>query len=95
MGVGYSETNKAPLLTDPTMVCFPGTAYQMVEKDSWHYVSPMGGPVYSLMVTGEKLDREMPIEAPKDYRKLTEVEQLDIVTVFQEYYKWKSLPDLK
>ena len=39
-----------------------GSCYEMVKDFAWHYVRPIGGPIYSLMVVGR------PYKAPKQER---------------------------
>lgn len=60
----------------------------MTEKNAWHYVRPINEPVYSLMVTGHKTNRKMPVEPKKDFRKLTAEEIMEMLTVFDNYYKF-------
>lgn len=92
MGIGHSQTNEVPK-TDCKLILPAGTVYEMTEEDGWHYVCPVGGPVYSLMITGKKSQREMPIEPKKKFRQLTYVETKDILTVFKSYYGWKVSVD--
>lgn len=69
MGIGHSETNEPPKI-DCKLILPTETMYEMTEKDSWHYVKPVKSSCYTLMVTGDLNNREMPIESPKEYRKL-------------------------
>ncbi len=87
MGVGHSETNKIPS-TDCKLILVPGTLYEMTDPDSWHYVNPIRMPVYSLMVTGGRSGRQMPVEPKKTFNKLSHLECQNIIKVFNEYYKW-------
>lgn len=87
MGIGHSETNNIPI-TDCKLIVHPNSAYEMVEKDSWHYVKPIGEVSISLMVTGKRNGRNMPITPEKEFRKLTEAEAYDIFAEFNKYYKW-------
>jgi hypothetical protein len=85
MGIGHSETNEIPK-TDCTLILPKGSCHEMVEKDAWHYVRPIDGPSYSLMVTGELNNREMPLESSKSFRELTKEEVDDIISKFRKYY---------
>jgi len=85
MGIGHSETNETPKI-DCKLIIGKDTAYEMVEKDAWHYVNPFNSPVFSLMVTGELNDREMTVEPDKKFRDLTEGETNFIVAMITEYY---------
>lgn len=38
----------------------------MYEMDGWHYVNPIDGPCYTVMVTGRLNGREMPVEPNKN-----------------------------
>ncbi|MFL5729590.1 MAG: hypothetical protein ACJ75J_08915 [Cytophagaceae bacterium] len=87
MGTGHSDTNVIPA-TDCKLILPSGTLYEMLEKNSWHYVNPLDGPVYSLMVTGKLNDRPMPVEAKKTFRKLSKEEIEDILHEFKQYYQW-------
>lgn len=78
MGIGHSNTNEFPK-TDCKLILPAGTIYEMTEKDGWHYVNPIDGPCYTLMVTGELNGREMPIEPNKEFRKLNDSEISDII----------------
>jgi hypothetical protein len=87
MGVGHSESQQIPA-TDCKLFLSEGTIYEMTEKNAWHYVRPINEPVYSLMVTGHRNNRKMPVEPKKDFRKLTAEEIMEILTVFDNYYKF-------
>lgn len=74
MGIGHSSTNEKPPV-DCKLILTPGSMYEMMEKDAWHYVKPLSYQVITLMVTGELNGRvDMPIEPKKEFRKLTENE---------------------
>lgn len=86
MGVGHSSTTELPK-NDCVLRLSSGSLYEMTEPDGWHYVKPIGLTVYSLMVTGGKTNRPMPVEPPKEFRKLTDMECLDIIGEVNNYYK--------
>lgn len=88
MGIGHSTTNDTPLI-DCKLILGPGSCYEMTEPDGWHYINPINGPVYSLMVTGDKFERQMPVEPNKKFRELTEDEMNDMLNVLKKYYHGK------
>lgn len=88
MGIGHSPSDEIPPI-DCYLHLAPGTCYEMSEPDGWHYVNPIDDYVYSLMITGEKFARKMPLEPDKPFRELTETEILDIMAVFKNYYNGK------
>lgn len=85
MGVGHSDSNNVPKV-DARLILPKGTCYEMVEPNGWHYVSPINGPVFSIMVTGKAFDREMPITPNEPFRELRLSEIQEILDVVNEYY---------
>ncbi len=81
MGVGHSETDEAPV-TDCRLILKEGTKYEMNEPHAWHYVSPQHEGCYSLMVTGKRIDRKMPLEPKKQFRILNGPEIMEILEKF-------------
>jgi hypothetical protein len=51
VGRGVPEATAPP--TPATFMLKDGSAYEMVDPFGWHYVRPIGGPIYSVMVTGK------------------------------------------
>lgn len=88
MGIGHSKTNEIPSI-DARVNAVPGVSYEMIHPDGWHYVNPKNRPVYSLMVTGELYEREMPVKTNKEFRDLNKQEILEILEVVNEYYSLK------
>lgn len=82
MGVGHSETNEAPKF-DCTLEIGPGTYYEMLEPDGWHYVKPNEHPSYSLMVIHKQNYRAKKEKEQYQFRKLTEEEIRGQVAVFE------------
>lgn len=78
MGIGHSVTNAIPK-TDCKLILPAKTQYEMTEKDGWHYVRPIGGPAWTLMITGNLNGREMPVEPKQKLRPLTREEISDMV----------------
>lgn len=87
MGIGHSETDETPV-TDCKIILNQGSSYEMLEENACHYVSPKSEFVYSLMVTGKRNGRKMPLEPEdgKTFRKLDENEIYNILRIFS-YYK--------
>ena len=81
MGVGHSSTEDVPK-TDCKLILKPGTIYEMMESDGWHYVSPKDGDSFSLMVTGELTNRKTPVSILKKWRPLHFSEIVDILFAF-------------
>lgn len=84
MAVGHGSGRDAPPIA-ATMITGPGTSYEMTEPDAWHYVRPVGGAVYTLMVTG----KPWPRETPKSSEPLTELSperKREIMEIFAKAY---------
>lgn len=86
MDVGHSHTDIAPPV-DASIILSADSAYEMVEMDGWHSVRPLGVPSFSLMVTGERYPRSMPLEPNKSFRELTQAEMAANIKVFENYYQ--------
>ncbi len=84
MGVGYGAGNEAPKIAS-TLTLPAGATYEMTDPDAWHYVRPIGGPAYSLMITGRPWNRESP-GSGLETRRLTDEEILSMATVFRHVY---------
>jgi len=84
-GIGHSATNEIPVI-DWKGILAPGSCYEMVEQDAWHYVNPVSSPVYSLMITGEKFERKMPVEPDRKFQPLNPEQFNDIMNTFLEFY---------
>lgn len=78
MGIGHSDNNEIPK-TDCKLILPKGTYYEMTEMDGWHYVNPIDGPCYTVMVSGRLNGREMPIEPNRGFRALNQEEVLNIL----------------
>ncbi len=89
MGVGHSSDNTVPSI-DCKLILPEGSCYEMTEENGWHYVNPITDYVYSLMITGERSSRKMPVEPNKDFRELTNKEYADVFNACKEYYDLKK-----
>ncbi|MDO8599506.1 MAG: hypothetical protein Q7S02_05335 [bacterium] len=85
MPVGYG-TGEQPPPVAATLVLPAGTMYEMVERDAWHSVRPIEGPVLSLMVTGAPWDRWSP-KPNGDLGPLSDAERDALLTAFREHYR--------
>ena len=90
MGIGYEYlTRRDPSDYEPpitaTVILTKGSSYEMTDKNAWHYVKPLGGTSYSIMVTGPKWDRW----APKVTHKLGPLKpetKEEIIRSFRHFY---------
>lgn len=72
--------------------------YEMTHPCAWHYVRPIGGPVFTLMVTGEpwktgKVVTSRLKSKSKKMRALTQVEKHMNLSFFWDYYlgdSWRA-----
>jgi hypothetical protein len=85
MGIGHSVTDEIPSI-DCKLILGKDSAYEMTEENGWHYVAPIGGPVFSLMVTGQLNKRKMPVEPKKEFQELKDWEKDDIINAVRSYY---------
>lgn len=84
MGVGYSTTDEVPP-TAATLVLTPGAAYEMVDRNGWHYVRPLTDYSLTLMVSGEPWDRISP-KSSYPLSELSHSAKQEILLQFQKYY---------
>lgn len=93
MGVGHSMDQTVPK-SDCKLILPSGSVYEMTEPNGWHYVSPQE-PIWSLMITGNRNNRQMPVEPHKTFRTLTENETNEILDLVKSVYTLnKKLNDL-
>lgn len=67
--------------------------YKMDHPNGWHAVIPVGGPVYTLMVTGMPWQREIPVvsrEASGILSPLSQEAQVDLLKAFAA--RWIQRP---
>lgn len=87
MGVGYSEGDEAnDVKMVFKMVSNTGFQYEMLNIDGWHYVRPIDGCTYTLMITGKPWDRK----SPKPTHKLETLHtdyQLELLNYFKQNFK--------
>ncbi len=90
MGIGHSSTDEIPK-TDCKLILPQGSVYEMIEEDAWHYVNPLDGPIFSLMITGERNQRKMPVEPMKEFRKLTDDEFEKMILTLDDICNWELI----
>jgi hypothetical protein len=73
MALGYGPGIVAPPVA-AQLVMTAGTSYAMTDRDTWHDVRPLGGPVITVMLSGVPWQREMPEEPAVMQRPLAPAE---------------------
>ncbi len=83
MGVGFSDgNNPEDVKMVLKMVSNKGFQYEMLNKNGWHYVRPIDGCTYTLMITGKPWDRK----SPKSSKKLKPL-HIDYENELLNYFK--------
>lgn len=59
MAVGYGKGDITPPIA-ARMIVRGDFRYEMTDPDAWHYVRPINGPSWSVMVTGKPWSRSAP-----------------------------------
>lgn len=85
MGMGHTLDKMAPTEAG-TMILAPGSSYEMVDEDGWHYVRPIGGVSYSTMVTGPPWGRRGPAPT-RTLNPLLPERKPELLKVFRGIYK--------
>lgn len=84
MAVGYGKGEEEPPIA-ARMIASGEFAYEMTDPDAWHYVRPIGGPTWSVMVTGKPWDRPAP-RADRPLGELSEQQREEILEFFRRRY---------
>lgn len=71
MAVGYGAGVVRPPIA-ARIILPAGATYEMVDRDAWHDVRPLDGPVLSVMLSGAPWDRAMPVEPEVPQRPIPE-----------------------
>ncbi|MDP3727192.1 MAG: hypothetical protein Q8R35_00975 [bacterium] len=82
LGFGAGE---APPPRFVRLVLGPGSEYEMIDPDGWHFVRPLAGPTMSLMVAGKPWDRPSP-KSDKLLDPLRPDAKAAILAFFREHY---------
>lgn len=85
MSVGHGSGLIAPPVAW-TFNLSANSAYEMIDLDSWHSVQPIGGPVWSIMLTGKPWGRLMPKSDNIRLTSLSEYKTQEMFSFFQEQY---------
>ena len=70
MNLGYGAGIVPPPVAARVIVT-AGTSYEMTDRDAWHDVRPLDGPVLTIMLSGTPWQRAMPVEPVVPQRALT------------------------
>lgn len=85
-GVGYGAGVEPPPVAQ-TFWLPPGTCYEMVDRDAWHYVRPLGGTSLSVMVSGVPWNREMPKVPGEPPQPLSESARYMMLDAFRAQFR--------
>jgi hypothetical protein len=86
MGVGYGSTSEVPPLAAKVLLR-AGSAYEMTDKDGWHYVAPRKKPSISVMLIDSPWETPHPFYTEGDkvrLNPLTEKARSAVITEFRE-----------
>jgi hypothetical protein len=83
MAVGYGKGDETPPVA-ARLIASGELRYEMTDPDAWHYVRPIGGPSWSVMVTGRPWDRPAP-RADKPLRPLTPIQREELLAFFRRF----------
>lgn len=84
MAVGYGPGDEPPPIA-ARMIVRGEFRYEMTHPDAWHYVRPIGGPTWSLMVTGKPWSRQAP-RSDKPLVDLTPEQRKGLLAFFRSRY---------
>jgi hypothetical protein len=84
MAVGFGPGMEEPPVA-ALMIASGDFRYEMVHRDSWHYVRPIGGLTLSVMVTGGRWDRESH-KSGKPLRPLGAGQVAELLRLFRARY---------
>lgn len=73
--VGFGPPSGEPPSHAATFIARPPLFYEMTDPNGWHYVRPIGDPVYTIMVTGPVWKRR---SGPKPDHQLKPLPEKDI-----------------
>lgn len=85
MCIGYGSGLEIPPVA-ARLVLTKDSIYEMVDKDSWHYVRPLDEPVISLMVTDTPWKRPMPKSDKVVLSTLNDLSKKEIIQYFRMMY---------
>jgi len=85
MAVGFGPGESEPPVA-ALMIASGDFRYEMTDPDAWHYVRPLGGPSWSVMVTGSPWNRPSP-RPDKPLVPLSEEQRRQLFAFFRERYR--------
>lgn len=92
MNVGFGAGIDPPNVAS-TLILRPGSAYEMIDPDSWHSVRPLQRPSISIMVTGIPWKRWSPGPPPgRTLRPLTQEEACALRADVWAIYDYAPVP---
>jgi len=84
MAVGYGAGTTPPPIA-ATLRMGPGSAYEMLDFDGWHYVKVVSRvPMLSLMLTGAPWNRAMPATPKSQLRPLDDLRKAELLGEFKD-----------
>lgn len=86
MGVSYSDQRRVspPIAAKINLVA--GVDYEMTDPDGWHYVRPVNGRVYTIMVTGAPWNNDSP-KSTKKLIALSDIRKRELADKFLSFYR--------
>ena len=85
MGTGHSSDHTVmPELTYQTYK--PGDCYELIERDIWHAIRPLGDEALTIMVAGPMIYPENRIHSNTPVRRLTLEEQTSVLNRIRKHY---------
>ena len=87
MAVGYGSGQEPPPFA-AKLIASGDLKYEMVERDAWHYVRPIGDVAMTIMITGKPWERWSP-GSGKLLKPLTDASTDEILAFFRERFPSK------
>ena len=88
-GVGWAHPESAdPPPMPAKFVLNGGSTYEMTDFRAWHYVRPIGGPIYSVMVIGAPHDipKQKRFGQNRKHKHLDAAQCRDLLEFFRQIY---------
>jgi hypothetical protein len=87
MAIGYGEGDEPPPIAARLVAAGEdmNVRYEMTDPDAWHYVRPIEGPTYSVMITGRPWARRAP-QSEHPLRPLAEDKIVELLAWYANRY---------
>lgn len=87
-GVGWGHPEDDPPSMPAKFVLASDSTYEMTDYRAWHYVRPIGGPIYSLMVIGPPFDvaKQKRFGQYSRHESLSDAQRKDLLRFFRAIY---------